>query len=291
MASPWVIDEMAGVDLGDERLNRRLTAVLSQLGGQPTASIPGACGGSTETAAAYRLFDNGKVDFEHVLEPHIEATRRRMAEQPQVILVPDTTEVDLTRPRQQVAGAGRLDGGGRRGVFLHPLHAFTPDGTPLGTVQACVWSRDEEPRPAAERSGRRKHTPIEAKESRRWLDSFGQAREEARRALQTHFVYVADSEADIYELLVEAQAEPRQLDWIVRACQDRALRPDAQKTAKNRVYSMVTGSPNRGSGRRGGRTRREGTPRRARMALASQLIPFQEVKGILRPVSYWLHTG
>jgi len=241
MGSAWVIEEMEGVDLRDERLNHRLREVLSQLGGQPTASVPAACGGSSETAAAYRLFDNGKVDFDHVLGPHIEATRRRIAEQPEVILVPDTTEVDLTRPRQQVAGAGRLDGGARRGVFLHLLHAFTPDGTPLGTVQACVWSRDEEPPPAAERSGRRKHTPIEAKESRRWLDSFEQAREEARRAPQTHFEYVADSEADIYELLVEAQTQPRQLDWIVRACQDRALRPDLQEAEKHKGLSDRVG--------------------------------------------------
>ncbi|HEX4131947.1 MAG TPA: hypothetical protein VHZ24_18080 [Pirellulales bacterium] len=34
---------------------------------------------------------------------------------------------------------------------------------------------------------------------------------------------VADSEADIYELLVAAQAEPQSLDWIVRGCQNRAV--------------------------------------------------------------------
>ena len=241
MPMPWAIEEMKGVDLKDERLNRRLTEVLSDLGGRPTASIPSACGGYAETAAAYRMFDNGKVGFDSVLEPHVEATRRRIAEQAEVILVPDTTEMDLTRPHQQVAGAGRLDGGARRGLFLHPLHAFTPDGTPLGTVHASVWSRDDAPPAAAGRSARRKHTPIEAKESRRWVDSFEQAREEARRAPQTHFVYVADSEADVYELLVEAQAEPREVDWIVRACQDRALRPDAQETAENKGFSDRVG--------------------------------------------------
>ncbi len=50
-----------------------------------------------------------------------------------------------------------------------------------------------------------------------------QCRQEAELAPNTRFVSVADSEADIYELLVDAQAEPRQFDWIVRACQDRAL--------------------------------------------------------------------
>jgi hypothetical protein len=94
----------------------------------------------------------------------------------------------------------------------------------LGTVQARVWSReDEPPPPASERSKRRKHTPIEQKESQRWIDMMRQCRQEAELAPNTRFVSVADSEADIYELLVDAQAEPRQFDWIVRACQDRAL--------------------------------------------------------------------
>jgi hypothetical protein len=46
-------------------------------------------------------------------------------------------------------------------------------------------------------------------------------------------VCVADSEADIYELLAEAQAEPREIDWIVRACQNRAVCDDAESHAEN----------------------------------------------------------
>jgi len=177
MLMPWAIDEMKNVDLKDKRLNDRLTAVLSQLGGHPTASVPAACGGNSEMTAAYRLFDNEKVCFDNVLEPHIAATRRRMAGQPVVILAQDTTEIDLTRPQQQVAGAGPLDGGSRRGLFLHPLHAFTPDGTPLGTVHADVWARDDERPPSkSARAAQRKQTPIEEKESQRWIDTIANCR-------------------------------------------------------------------------------------------------------------------
>ena len=226
MLAPWATEEMKTVDLNDERLNNRISEVLSLLAAHPTASIPAACGGYAETAAAYRLFDNEKVRFENVLQPHIEATRQRIAVQPVVILPQDTTEIDLTRPQQQVVGAGPLDGGPRRGVFLHPLCVFTADGTPLGTLRATVWARDEEPPPSkAERSARRKQTPIEEKESQRWIDTLRVAREESRLAPDTRFVCVADSEADIYEVVVEAQAPPEDLHWIVRACQNRALQP------------------------------------------------------------------
>ena len=42
---------------------------------------------------------------------------------------------------------------------------------------------------------------------------------------------MADSEADIYELLQESQEESKQLDWIIRACHDRALRVDNANTS------------------------------------------------------------
>jgi hypothetical protein len=224
MASPWVDEELRDVDLKDRRLNERLGEVLSQLGSRPTATIPAACGGHAEMTAAYRLFDNDKVDFDGVLHPHVVATQRRIVAQPVVILVQDTTEIDLTRPDQQVLGAGPLDGGPRRGMFLHPLHAFMPDGTPLGTVSAQVWIRDDAAwLPPAQRAAKRKQTPIEQKESQRWIDMMRQAREEARRSPHTPFVAVADSEADIYELLAEAQADGQEVDWIVRACRDRVV--------------------------------------------------------------------
>ena len=242
MLAPWVIDEMKTVDLKDKRLNSRLGEVLSQMGGRPTASIPAACGGYAETTAAYRLFDNEKVGFDNVLQPHVDATRRRIAQQPVVEMSQDTTELDLTRPEQQVAGAGPLDAGSRRGLFLHPMHAFTPDGTPLGTVHARVWARDDEtPSSSSERSAQRKRTPIEDKESQRWIDTLRQAREEARRAPETHIVCVADSEADIYELLVEAQAQPREIEWVVRAGQNRALQAAATETSAGYLREQLLG--------------------------------------------------
>jgi Transposase Tn5 dimerisation domain/Transposase DNA-binding len=208
-----------------------LREVLAQLAARPTASIPAACGGYAETVAAYRLFDNDRVGFDAVLRPHVEATRRRIAAQPVVLMVPDTTEVDLTRPAQPVRGAGPLDGGARRGLLLHLMHAFTPDGTPLGTVQAVPWARDEAaPTNGSRTRAERAALPIEDKESHRWLVSLHAARAEAGRHPGVHVVWVADSEADIFEVLAAGMAAPRTADWIVRACRDRAT-ADAEMPA------------------------------------------------------------
>ena len=161
------MEESKTADLKDTRLNRRLAVVLSQLGDHPTASIPAACGGHAEMTAAYRLFDNDKATFEGILEPHADATRQRMAQQAVVVLVQDTSEIDVTRPNEQVVGARPLDGATRRGALLHPLHAFTPDGTPLGTLHARAWVRDEEGSCATKSRAERWAIPIEKKESHR----------------------------------------------------------------------------------------------------------------------------
>ncbi len=61
-----IADEFEGIDLGDRRLNERAVRVIETLSRQPMASINAACGGLSETTAAYRLFDNKKVAPETV---------------------------------------------------------------------------------------------------------------------------------------------------------------------------------------------------------------------------------
>jgi Transposase Tn5 dimerisation domain/Transposase DNA-binding/Transposase DDE domain len=225
----WVAEEMAAADLRDQRLNQRLKRILSDLAQHPTLSIPAACNGYAETAAAYRFFDNDKVDFHGVLRPHVDATRARVAAQPIVLMVPDTTEIDLTRPQQQVEGTGPLDRGARRGALLHAIHTFTPDGTPLGSIDALHWTRDDAaPGDASKTRAQRAAEPIEEKESFRWLLSMRQVRAEATRCPGTHVVFVADSESDVYDVLAEGMEGLRTADWIIRSCQDRALVDDRE---------------------------------------------------------------
>lgn len=223
MLSPWVMDEMKTANLNDSRLDKRLRVVLAQLAEHPTASIPAACGGHAEMTAAYRLFDNEKATFDKILEAHADATRQRIAAQSDVVFVQDTTEIDLTRPEQVVIGAGPLDSGARVGAMLHLLHAFTPDGTPLGTLHALAWTRNEGSPCAALSRAERAATPFDEKESCRWVRALDEAQQVARELPSTRCICVADSEADIYEWFVAGTGGATSVDWVVRAAQDRAL--------------------------------------------------------------------
>lgn len=231
MFSEWAMHEMKNVNLGDKRLNDRLTEVLSMLGEKPNFSIPAALdGGHNEVTAAYRLFNNSKASFVGILESHIDATYERVAQQKVVIVAQDTTELDLTKPEQKVFGAGPLDDGARVGEFLHPLMAFTQDGTPLGILSAELWTRSPiQPKlKKTKQDGEkdRKHKPIEDKESLRWLETQSHAQEIAKQISGTHFISVADSEADIFEVIQSGSESPENFDWIIRSCQNRSLLPD-----------------------------------------------------------------
>ncbi len=246
MIATWALEEAASAEFRDKRLDHRMAVILSAVGNKPNLSIPSACMGRAEMEAAYRFFDNDKVNFEKVLAPHVQRTLERVAEQTVALLVQDSSEIDLTRPQQEVEGAGELDGS-RRGVLLHEMQAFTPDGTPLGTIWAQCINRTEgvSHEPAAKKRHKRKQKPIEQKESMRWLDGQREARNVATLLPHVQCVSIADSEGDIFELFAEPTSvlEGRNLDWIVRACQNRALKggePGEHRRLRERVLATET---------------------------------------------------
>lgn len=164
--------EVASAELGDKRLNKRLSLILERSETHPNLSIPAAMHGRAEMEAAYRFFANENVTPEKIHAPHYAMTKHRISEHPVCLLVQDTTELDLTRPNQQVEGAGPMSSNSQFGAFVHPLMAFLPDGIPLGFVWQKTWARDSIATdvPAAIKKKKREETPIEEKESIRWIE-------------------------------------------------------------------------------------------------------------------------
>ena len=123
--SEWHEEELAEVDLGDERLNRRAVQVLGSFGKQPSRSIPGSCQSWSETVAVYRLLRHKRVTPRRLLAPHVAATRERMREHPVVLLVQDSSELDYTG-KASIDGLGALNWVERQGLFTHVSLAVTP---------------------------------------------------------------------------------------------------------------------------------------------------------------------
>lgn len=208
--------ELEGIDLGDKRLNRRSKQVLEALAAQPQASINAACQGWSDTLAAYRLFDNPAVSAEKILAPHAEATRQRIQQHSVVLLIQDTTEFDLSRHPPKDARC--LEQAYRRGFYDHTYLAVTPACLVLGVLGGEQFDR------AAESLGKarqRKALPLEEKESFRWLQGYRQAALLAADCPATRIVSVSDSEADIYEIFLEANQPDRAADILIRAKENR----------------------------------------------------------------------
>lgn len=234
----WIEDELRTADLPDSRLNDRYRVLLARLSDQPTLSIPAACNGWAETQAAYRFFDNDKVDDQRLLKPHFEATLERIRQQPVVLIAQDTTELELTRAEERVGGP--LGDEDHWGVHTHLALAVTPERLALGLVSSHTWARD----PATFRKRKQKQgKPIEQKESHRWLEGYRRACAVAASAPQTQVIALSDSEGDIYECFAAAaDGEGPKADWIVRACQDRCVR-DGEATAEAKLFATVAAGP------------------------------------------------
>ena len=65
-----IVEELQGMDLGDQRLNRRSHLVIEALAANPEASVNAACDGWSDTLAAYRLFNNSAVTPESLGKSH-----------------------------------------------------------------------------------------------------------------------------------------------------------------------------------------------------------------------------
>ncbi len=160
------------------------------------------------------------MNAESVLEPHAQCTLERARAHPVVLAIQDTTELDFTG-KNDIKGLGPLTYAAQRGMHLHPTFMVTPERVPLGVFDAWLWARD--PQTFGHSTA---HLPIEDKESICWLEGYRRVSEVAHELPDTQLVYLADREADIYELFVESQGCAVEL--LVRAKHDRALRDGAR---------------------------------------------------------------
>lgn len=214
----WVDDEFENLDLGDPRLDRRTKQVVERLEASPQASLPKAMGTWSETKGAYRLFANEEVTAEQLLAPHIQKTRERMAGQPVVLCLNDTTEVKFAY-RSAATGLGPLAYEFQAGFLLHPVLAVTPERECLGLLDAQWLVRD--PEKLGQSVATKKQRPLAEKESKRWPTAFARVCEHAALIPGSRLVFVADRESDIYESLAAAEDAPA--DMLIRCNQPRAL--------------------------------------------------------------------
>lgn len=267
----WVEREIAGCRMHDVRAKQRLGVLLKRLAERSTHSIPAACHGWAETQAAYRFLHNPRIRPQAILQGHVQATLERLRGEPVVLVVQDTTFLELARDGGP-CGAGTLRRRAREEYLLHPSVAFTPARVNLGLLGERLWQRPEE------RVGHlRTKKPIEAKESVRWLEGYRLACQAQAHCPDTLVVSVADREGDIHEwfLAAETCALREKAEFIIRAKCNRRVEGEVEDSY---LWETMAQAPALGCMKLEVPARVAGTMRTARVALKAQAVTFNRAR-------------
>lgn len=208
----WAEKEFGNLQLGDKRLSSRAVVLAEQLGQNPTASIPQACGGWGEIRAAYRFLAQDEIEWNALMTSHWECTHQRMGQHQVVLCIQDTTELNFNG--QDIEDLGPLCHEAQRGMYMHPTYAVSVSREPLGIVDLWMWSREFK-----EKDGKRPGP----RESRRWPEGYAHLAQWATTLPQTRLVYMADREGDMMELMRTARDLGTPVDWLLRSSHNRTL--------------------------------------------------------------------
>lgn len=276
----WAQQEFKEAKLNDERLNKRLLTLAHDFYERPQANLPQACQSRAKTRAAYRFFDHPKITMDKLLEPHYEATLKRIGEEKIVLVVQDTTSLNY-RAHPATVGLGPISPKpqGVVGLLLHDSMAFNLAGTPLGLLDVQCWARD--PKQFGKKQFRHE-LPIEQKESQKWLSAYRKVAEAQKRCPHTTLVSVADREADIYELFHLALNDPSKAHLLVRAEHDRLLADGQGRLWEHVAKQPVAGTEVLSVPRQGKRAPREARLEvrfgRVKLTPPSRKLEFKELE-------------
>lgn len=223
--SQWAQHEFAFAKLGDSRRNKRLVKIATNLAAHPGGTLPQAFPEWAELKAAYRFFGQSGVTFQRVLAPHLERTRQSCRLPGEYLLIEDTTLLDYSRHRA-TAELGVIGDGGGRGFELHSalavrIESWTLEQRPEGLMVGLFDQQCRRPRPAPQGETRGQRLS-RSRKSQSWAAAIKSA---GRPADGSQWIYVADRESDIYEVLQLCQRHG--VDFVIRACQDRRLAGEA----------------------------------------------------------------
>lgn len=230
----WAAEELGQVALGDKRLNTRLISICDRFSEAPEFPINQACEDWAETKAAYRFFGNQSVTAADILEPHRQMTAQRAKLYKTILAIQDTSYFVYTSHRN-TAGLGRMSmKKGKNvpkiysnGLIMHACLGVTTEGLPLGLLDQKVFVRKLL---SAKRRRLADVTPIEKKESYRWLESLTNT-----HAIMgdTQVVTVCDREGDMYGLF--ELSDRLKSPVLVRANVDRAVNKKSRYAEKDVV--------------------------------------------------------
>ena len=174
-----------------------------------------------EQASFYRFWKNEKVTESGLIELCVNHCIAQSQVVEHVLLIEDTTELNLEHHRGRIKDTKELGVTGNNkdlGFFCHPTIAVNAeDGSLLGALDIYLWHRPEDKRNKKERQYSK--LPIEEKESYRWTERAIEAGKKLSKEQQA--TVVQDREGDIYESF--CMIKEAGLDFVIRSNHNRTI--------------------------------------------------------------------
>lgn len=257
----WAEQHFGTAELGDRRRTRRLVASAARIAARPEQPFTQVFDWN-DLRGFYRLCDPSAATLSAVLTPHGERTRQAMRDQPLVLILHDTTELDYTS-HHHLTGVGQIGNELGRGFLQHNRLAVVPQPRQvLGLSYQQLHVR--RPAPEGESTYQRKRRP---RESDLWRLGFCAA---GPPPASSCWVDVADRGGDDYEAL--RACRQAQHHFLVRANQNRLVFVTPAHDRQESLLDYARTLPSQGSDTveitgRGGRP-----PRTAQVALAGAAV-------------------
>ena len=216
----WAEQTFGGVRLHDLRRTKRAVQAASKLAENPLGSLPAQMQTWKETKALYRRLPEPDVTCAALMQPHLQQTREQANASPVVLLVQDTTDIDLSH-RRKISGVGQIGNERGRGFFVQTVLAVRPQ---TRQVLGCMAQEPFVRIPAPEgeqRSQRRKRQERETDVWIRQVQSIGTP------AAGSMWVHVGDRGADMFPFFQACQTT--KTPFLVRAAQNRRVQQDEEE--------------------------------------------------------------
>jgi transposase-like protein/DDE family transposase len=213
----WAERTFGGVQPHDRRRTRGTVQAATRMAENPLGSRPAQMQTWRETKALYRLLDEPDVSFAALMQPHLHQTREQANASPVVLLVQDTTDIDLSH-RHKISGVGQIGNERGRGFFVQTVLAVRPE---TREVLGCIAQQPFVRIPAPEGEQRAQRRKREARESDVWIR---QVHAIGTPEPASMWVHVGDRGADMFPFFQACQAT--RTHFLVRAGKSRRVQQD-----------------------------------------------------------------
>ena len=224
----WAERTFGGVQLHDMRRTRRAVQAATSMAENPMGSLPAQMQGWKETKALYRLLDEPDVTFAALMQPHLHQTREQANASPVVLLVQDTTDIDLSH-RRKISGVGQIGNERGRGFFVQTVLAVRPE---TREVLGCMAQEPFVRIPAPEGEQRYQRRQRQERETDVWMR---QVQAIGTPEPGSMWVHVGDRGADMFPFFQACQAT--QTHFLVRAAQNRRVQQDEDEITYSLSYA------------------------------------------------------